>query len=70
MAKYRIIKVPMYRLVGEDSYLGFTHAYKIQKKFMFWWIVVGCSNISLEGAREQLQRMKSRKLEGHYEVCE
>jgi len=58
MSKYRIIKVPMYYLVGKDSFLGYEYAYQIQKKILFWWKVVGQVNINLDDAKADLEKIK------------
>lgn len=37
MSKYRVVKVPMIELIGWSSWKGYTHAFYVEKRVLFWW---------------------------------
>lgn len=62
--KYRIVKLPMWRVVGIQSWHGYTEAYVIEKKGWWGWSTIpDTHHISLIEAEKHLQEI----IEGKYD---
>jgi len=64
MTEYRIVSVPMYKLIGEVSFYGYNRAYDIQKKTWYgrWKTLKYGPFLTLVYAKAQLTKLKSGSL--------
>ena len=64
MTKYRIVSVPMYKLIGEVSFYGYNRAYGIQKRTWYgrWKTLESGPFLTLDYAKAVLSKLKSGSL--------
>lgn len=64
MTKYRIVSVPMYKLIGEYYSHGYTEAYDIQKRTWYgrWKTLESGPFLTLVHAKAALSKLKSGSL--------
>lgn len=64
MSKYRIVSVPMYKLIGEYYFHGYTKAYDIQKRTWYgsWKTLESGPFLTLDYAKAVLSKLKSGSL--------
>ena len=65
MIKYRIVKRPMWKVVGLVEFMGHSESYVIEKKGWFGWSTVpDTQHISLGECEKHLENILSNKYDG------
>ena len=65
MTKYRIVKLPMWKVCNYSSFMGKTDVYIIEKKGWFGWsMVLHTHHISLQQCEIHLQDILTNKYDG------
>lgn len=65
MSKYRIVKRPMWKVVGVVEFMGYSETYIIEKKGWFGWSMIpDTHHVSLRECEKHLEDILSNKYDG------
>jgi hypothetical protein len=60
--KYRVVKRPMWKVVGDSTWMGYSYAFVVQKKGFLWgWNDITYS-VTREDAYNKIPKLKNKIL--------